>query len=76
MGEDGYEYFAACVDNSKLMALRLVSFYQSRSPGLWTIPSSISQLGLVVYQSRLSGAVDNVLFFENCNPDISVLPYN
>ena len=76
MGEDGYEYFAACVDNSKLMALRLVSFYQSRSPGLLIIPSSVSQFGVGFFLSRLFETVDNVLFFENCYPDISVLPYN
>lgn len=86
------------VDINKLMPLSLVSYLQSRPPGLWIIPSSASQLGLGVYlsrppglwiipssasqlglefyQSRLSEAVDNVLFFENCYPDISVLPYN
>ena len=50
--------------------------YLSRPPGLLTIPSSASQFGVGFYQSRLSEAVDNVLFFENCYPDISVLPYN
>lgn len=86
------------VDINKLMPLSLVSYLQSRPPGLWIIPSSASQLGLGVYlsrppglliipssayqfvvefyQSRLFETVDNVLFFENCYPDISVLPYN
>ena len=53
-----------------------VGFYLSRPPGLWIIASSVSQLGVGFYWSRLSGAVDNILFFENCYPDISVLPYN
>ena len=53
-----------------------VGFYLSRPPGLWIIASSVSQLGLGFYQSRLFETVDNVLFFENCYPDISVLPYN
>ena len=40
-----------------------------------------TKLGLSAWRgssiSRASpGAVDNVLFFENCYPDISVLPYN
>ena len=50
--------------------------YLSRPPGLWIIPSSASQLGLEFYQSRLFETVDNILFFENCYPDVSVLPYN
>ena len=64
------------VDINKLMPLSLVSYLQSRPPGLWIIPSSASQLGLEFYQSRFFETVDNVLFFENCYPDISVLPYN
>ena len=108
------------VDINKLMPLSLVSYLQSRPPGLWIIPSSASQLGLGVYlsrppglliiassasqlglgvylsrppglltipssasqfgvefyQSRFFETVDNVLFFENCYPYISVLPYN
>ena len=53
-----------------------VGFYRSRPPRLLTIPSSVSQLGVGFYLSRLSRAVENILFFENCYPDISVLPYN
>lgn len=64
------------VDINKLMPLSLVSYLQSRPPGLWIIPSSASQFGVGFYRSLPSGAVDNVLFFENCYPDISVLPYN
>ena len=53
-----------------------LGFYQSRPPGLWIIASSASQFGVGFYLSRPFEAVDNVLFFENCYPDISVLPYN
>ena len=39
-----------------------------------------TKLGLSAWRGVLSvapsEAVDNVLFFENCYPDISVLPYN
>ena len=39
-----------------------------------------TKLGLSVWRGVLSvapsGAVDNVLFFENCYPDVLVLPYN
>lgn len=39
--------------------------------------NKLMPLSLVLYlQSRLFETVDNVLFFENCYPDISVLPYN
>ena len=53
-----------------------LGFYLSRPPGLLTIPSSASQFGVGFYLSRPSEAVDNILFFENCYPDVSVLPYN
>ena len=48
----------------------------STSQQVWIIASSASQLGLEFYLSLPSEAVDNVLFFENCYPDVSVLPYN
>ena len=48
----------------------------STSQQVWIIASSASQLGLEFYQSRFFETVDNVLFFENCYPDVSVLPYN
>ena len=43
------------VDINKLMPLSLVSYLQSRPPGLWIIPSSASQFGVGFYQSRPPG---------------------
>ena len=48
----------------------------STSQQVWIIPSSASQFGVGFYQSLPSEAVDNILFFENCYPDVLVLPYN
>ena len=45
-------------------------------PLVWAIPSSAYQFVVEFYQSRLFETVDNVLFFENCYPDVLVLPYN
>ena len=43
------------VDINKLMPLSLVSYLQSRPPGLWIIPSSASQFGVGFYLSRPPG---------------------
>ena len=67
---------SGAVDNTKLSLSAWLG-------GLSVAPSGAvdnTKLGLSVWLGVLSvapsGAVDNVLFFENCYPDVLVLPYN